>query len=317
MRRMWVVTMFALLLSFGVEQSVRAQEVLVPAGTLLRCTVDEPNFSPATADVGDPILCHLSGVQEFGRVAFPRGSYLEGHLEAAREPGHFWGKGYLKLEFDRLGLPSTDVPVPSKVVALRSYHIDKEGDIKGKGHARRDVVEWLLPPLWPWKVLTLPLRGPQPALKGESQLTLRVMEDIVVPRSAMLQPGWHYFGESSALQPSGEATPASSKDATPVPQPAAAQPMQRPMPAAARAQTVSDVAPEKTDGSSRITFIALKSDQTYAVAHYRIDGKQVNYVLASGAAGAIGVSDVDWIKTSQLNAQRTPAAAGVAMAQAR
>jgi len=317
MRRMWVVTMFALLLSFGVEQSVRAQEVLVPAGTLLRCTVDEPNFSPATADVGDPILCHLSGVQEFGRVAFPRGSYLEGHLEAAGEPGHFWGKGYLKLEFDRLGLPSTDVPVPSKVVALRSYHIDKEGDIKGKGHARRDVVEWLLPPLWPWKVLTLPLRGPQPALKGESQLTLRVMEDIVVPRSAMLQPGWHYFGESSALQPSGEATPASSTDATPVPQPAAAQPMQRPMPAAARAQTVSDVAPEKTDGSSRVTFIALKSDQTYAVAHYRIDGKQVNYVLASGAAGAIGVSDVDWIKTSQLNAQRTPAAAGVAMAQAR
>jgi hypothetical protein len=203
------------------------------------------------------------------------------------------------------------------VVALRSYHIDKEGDIKGKGHARRDVVEWLLPPLWPWKVLTLPLRGPQPALKGESQLTLRVMEDIVVPRSAMLQPGWHYFGESSALQPSGEATPASSKDATPVPQPAAAQPMQRPMPAAARAQTVSDVAPGKTDGSSRLTFIALKSDQTYAVTHYRIDGKQVNYVLASGAAGAIGVSEVDWMKTSQLNAQRTLAAAGVAMAQAR
>jgi hypothetical protein len=174
-----------------------------------------------------------------------------------------------------------------------------------------------LPPLWPWKVLTLPLRGPQPALKGESQLTLRVMEDIVVPRSAMLQPGWHYFGESSALQPSGEATPAASKDTAPVPQPAAAQPVQRPMPAAARAQTVGDVAPERTDGSSRITFIALKSEQTYAVARYRIDGKQVNYVLASGAAGAIGVSDVDWIKTSQLNAQRTQAAPGVAMAQAR
>ena len=319
MRRMWVVTMFALLLSFGVEQSVRAQEVLVPAGTLLRCTVDEPNFSPATAEIGDPILCHLSGVQEFGRIAFPRGSYLEGHLEADREPGHFWGKGYLKLEFDRIGLPNTDVPVPSKVVGLRSYDIDKEGDIKGKGHARRDVAEWLLPPLWPWKVLTLPLRGPEPALKGESQLTLRVMEDIVIPKSAMLQPGWHYFGESSALSPSREATPASAKDATPVPQPAVAQPIQRLMAAPARAQLVNDMAPEKTQGSSRITFIALKSDQTYAVAHYRIDGKQVNYVLASGAAGAVSVSDVDWIKTSQLNAQRTRTqeAKGVAMAQAR
>lgn len=316
MRRMCVVTTFALLLCFGVAQNVRAQEVLVPAGTLLRCTVDEPNFSPATADVGDPILCHLGGVQEFGRVAFPRGSYLEGHLEAAQEPGHFWGKGYMKLEFDKIGLPNTDIPVPSKVVALRSYHIDKEGDIKGKGHARRDVVEWLLPPLWPWKVITLPLRGPEPALKGESQLTLRVMEDIVIPKSAMLQPGWHYFGESSALQPSGGATPASSKDAAPVPQPAAIQPIQPAMAAPAHTQTVSDVA-QRPDGSQRVTFIALKSDQTYAVARYRIDGKQVNYVLASGAAGAVDVSDVDWIKTSQLNAQRRQAAAGVAMAEVR
>jgi hypothetical protein len=317
MRRMWVVSTFALLLCFGLEQSVKAQEVLVPAGTLLRCTVDEPNFSPATADVGDPILCHLSGVQEFGRVAFPRGSYLEGHMEAAQEPGHFWGKGYMKIEFDRLGLPNTDVPVPSKVVALRSYHIDKEGDIKGKGHARRDVAEWLLPPLWPWKVLTLPLRGPEPALKGESQLTLRVMEDIVIPRSAMLQPGWHYFGESSGLQPSREATPASSKDAAPVPQPATAQPMQAPMTAPARTQTVSVRAPETTGGSSRVTYLALKSEQTYAVAHYRIDGKQVNYVLASGVGGAVGVSDVDWIKTSQLNAERTQTAPSVTIAQAR
>jgi len=317
MRHMWVGTTFALLLSFGVAQNVRAQEVLVPAGTLLRCTVDEPNFSPATADVGDPILCHLSGVQEFGRVAFPRGSYLEGHLEAAREPGHLWGKGYLKLEFDRLGLPNTDVPVPSKVVALRTYHIDKEGAIDGKGHARRDVAEWLFPPLWPWKVITLPLRGPEPALKGESQLTLRVMEDIVIPKSAMLQPGWHYFGESSALQPSRKATPASSRDAAPVPQPAAAQPIQPPMPTPARAQTVSVVAPENSDGSSRVTFIALKSEQTYAVAHYRIDGRQVSYVLASGAAGTVGVSDVDWVRTSQLNARRAQPAAGVAVAQAR
>lgn len=317
MRHMWVVTTFALLLSLGTSQSVKAQEVLVPAGTLLRCTVDEPNFSPATADIGDPILCHLGGVQEFGRVAFPRGSYLEGHMEAAQEPGHLWGKGYMKIEFDRIGLPNTDVPVPSKVVALRSYHIDKEGDIKGKGHARRDTAEWLLPPLWPWKVLTLPLRGPEPALKGESQLTLRVMEDIVIPKSAMLQPGWHYFGESSALQPSQEATPASAKDAAPVPQPAAAQPMQPAMTAPARTQTVSAPAPGTTGGSSRVTYLALKSEQTYALARYRIDGKQVNYVLGSGVGGAVGVSDVDWIKTSELNTQRTQTAPSVTIAQAR
>jgi len=30
-------------------------------------------------------------------------------------------------------------------------------------------VEWLIPPLWPWKILMLPAKGPRPALKGEAQ----------------------------------------------------------------------------------------------------------------------------------------------------
>ena len=77
---------------------VRAQrDLLVPAGTLLQCTMNEPDFSSATASVGDPVLCHLRTQQEFGRVLFPRGSMLGGHLEADKEPGHFIGKGYLKI----------------------------------------------------------------------------------------------------------------------------------------------------------------------------------------------------------------------------
>jgi len=43
-------------------------------------------------------------------------------------------------------------------------------------------VEWLIPPLWPWKILTLPAKGPRPALKGEAQVTVRLMDDIDVPR---------------------------------------------------------------------------------------------------------------------------------------
>src|SRR5271165_3248837 len=72
--------------------SASAREVVLPAGTLLQCTLNEPNFSSATADVGDPVLCHLRGVTEFGQQAFPRGTYLVGHLEAAKDPGHFFGK---------------------------------------------------------------------------------------------------------------------------------------------------------------------------------------------------------------------------------
>src|SRR5271155_5561933 len=61
-----------------------AQSTLIPAGTLLHCTIDDTTISPKTAQVGDPVLCHLSQFTEFGRTAFPRGSYLGGHLQAAK-----------------------------------------------------------------------------------------------------------------------------------------------------------------------------------------------------------------------------------------
>src|SRR5258707_8229627 len=156
----FVVPVLALRVAAG------AGDFVLPAGTLLQCTLNEPNFSSATVDVGDPVLCHLRGITEFGQQAFPRGSYLVGHLEAAKDPGHFVGKGYLKLQFDRIGLPSGDLPLEAKVIATRGYRVDREGKIDGKGHAKRDIVEWLLPPLWPWKVIMLPARGPRPKLQG-------------------------------------------------------------------------------------------------------------------------------------------------------
>src|SRR5712671_3969410 len=181
MRRFLLYLAVSVLL-LGVQASTKAQDILVPAGTLLRCTLDEPNFSSATADIGDPVICHLSALRQFGKAVFPRGSYLGGHLEADKEPGHFWGKGYLKIEFDRIGFPDSDIPVPSKIIAAKGYRVDKKGDIVGKGHKTRDIVEWLIPPLWPWKILMLPARGPRPTLKGESQITVRLMDDIQVPR---------------------------------------------------------------------------------------------------------------------------------------
>src|SRR5712692_3355716 len=187
-----VLGLIVISLSLGAS----ARDVVLPAGTLLQCTLNEPNFSSATVDVGDPILCHLRGLTEFGQQAFPRGSYLVGHLESAKDPGHFWGKGNLKLQFDRIGLPSGDLPLEAKVIATRGYKVDKEGKIDGKGHAKRDVVEWMLPPLWPWKVIMLPARGPRPALKGETVLSLRLMDDVQVPQVAQTYgPGWHFFGK--------------------------------------------------------------------------------------------------------------------------
>ena len=131
-------------LVFTLSQDASAREIVLPAGTLLQCTLNEPNLSTNTMDVGDPVLCHLRGITEFGQQAFPRGSYLVGHLEASKDPGHFWGKGDLKLQFDRIGLPNGDLPLDAKVIATRGYKVNKEGDIRGKGHAKRDIVEWML-----------------------------------------------------------------------------------------------------------------------------------------------------------------------------
>jgi hypothetical protein len=174
------------LVALGVVSSLSsaasARDQLLPAGTILQCTLNEPNFSSATVEIGDPVLCHLRGVAEFGDQVFPRGSYLVGHLESAKDPGHFFGKGYLKLQFDRIGLPSGDLPLDAKVIATRGYKVDSEGKIDGKGHAKRDVAEWMLPPLWPWKVVMLPARGPRPKLKGETTLSLRLMDDVQIPQ---------------------------------------------------------------------------------------------------------------------------------------
>src|SRR6516225_7010984 len=156
----------------------------VPAGTLLHCTLDEPNFSSKTAQVGDPILCHVNSVEMFGRPLIPRGAYLSARLQEYRDPGHFFGKGWLQLEFTSLTLPHGNFPLSAKIISAGHYRVDQEGKIKGHGHPVRDVIEWTIPILWPLKVLTLPARGPRPTLKGETRIKLRLMDDILVPESA-------------------------------------------------------------------------------------------------------------------------------------
>src|SRR5712692_8239005 len=60
---------------------------VLPAGTLLQCTLNEPNFSSRTAQIGDPLLCHVGALAVFGRPVFPRGAYLAGHFQEYRDPG--------------------------------------------------------------------------------------------------------------------------------------------------------------------------------------------------------------------------------------
>ena len=283
----------------------QAQDTVMPAGTLLRCTMSEPNFSSATAQVGDPVLCHLAAVQVFGRNVFPRGAYMGGHLEADKEPGHFFGKGYLKIVFDRIAVPNSELPLDTKIVAARGYHVDKEGEIKGKGHAKRDVIEWLFPPLWPWKVIMLPARGPRPALKGEQILTLRLMEDVTVPKfgAAYNSRDWRppqaqNFARPSAY-PTREAAPATSAAMN------ASYVVSVDPGFVKTSQTVQPTpAPESRVAAKSLTLLALRNETIYAVTDYWLDGDRLDYLLPSGNRGICALNELDLVRTTQLNSER-------------
>ncbi|AFL86422.1 hypothetical protein Terro_0071 [Terriglobus roseus DSM 18391] len=155
---------------------------LVPAGSIINCTISEGSISSKTMNVGDPVLCTLGHSEAFGRSSFPYGSYLMGHFAEYKDPGHFVGKGWMELDFDKLIVqPDTVVPLNARVVATPKNKVDKDGRIQGTGHATKDTVMWLIPVLWPIDLINLPRRGPTPTLKAETKLTLRVMDDFGIP----------------------------------------------------------------------------------------------------------------------------------------
>jgi hypothetical protein len=172
--------LFAVLIAFPLIGY--SAEQMIPTGSLIQCTVSEPKLSSKTADIGDPVLCQVSHVELYGRSVLPYGSYLEGRFEDYKDPGHFVGKGWMELKFDRMFIPPGQIiPIAAKVVYVPKYNVDKEGRIHGNGHPVRDTVEWLIPVLWPIDLLTLPRRGPRPVLKPETRLTLKIMDDFGVP----------------------------------------------------------------------------------------------------------------------------------------
>jgi hypothetical protein len=262
------------------------KDLLVPAGTLLQCTMNEPDFSSATATVGDPVLCHLRAQQEFGRVLFPRGSMLAGHLEAEKEPGHFIGKGYLKITFDRVILPYGDLPVPAKVIQARGFRVDKKGDIDGKGHAKRDIAEWMIPVLWPWKVVSLPMRGPRPTLKGEESLELRLMDDISIPPTLAYgpmkpdRPPYASLAQPSTFGSANVAEPAVFKEIG----------GEESLPATAGWKP-----------PIRSTILVLKSNETLTLSRYRRDGDVLVFEQLDGSKGVVDMDLVDWRKTTKRN----------------
>jgi len=252
--------------------------------------MDEVNFSPQTAMVGDPVLCHLGPLGSFGHSIFPRGAELGGHLQDYKAPGRFVGKGWMAIEFDRLILPNAEVlPLSAKITSAPHLKTNPRGDIKGGGHPKRDAVLWMVPLFWPVKVLTLPARGPYPALKGESRLSLRLMEDVEVP----FPTARNYPSPPRGTQPSSYNSHSSS-----IYQPASTQG------GALMTQQASYVAKPAVSNDGQVTVIALQAGGALLAQRYWLAGSNLHCVSAAGAEQDVPLALIDLAQTVKLNQER-------------
>jgi hypothetical protein len=203
-------------------------------------------------------------------------------------------------------LPTGDLPLEAKVISTRGYKVDKEGKIDGNGHATRDAIEWMFPPLWPWKVIMLPARGPRPTLKGETVLQLRLMDDVQVPQVAKtFGPGWRFFGgvqndsyDESANRPTfsirGTVQTANTEISAGV--------------AVSRAAYADyiprDVSTAEITALPGTPVFVLKTGMVLVVGNYQYQDGRITYTLSAGGGGVISTDDIDWATTTQVNNQR-------------
>ncbi len=280
---------FAVILStiaFLASTTLRGQEVIVPAGTILQCTLDEPNLSSKTVAPGDPVLCDAGPLYVFGIPVLPRGAYLEGHFADFRSPGHFWGKGWMQLDFDRILLPGAEIPLSSKISSAPHLPVDAEGRIHGKGHAGRDAVEWAIPVLWPVKILTLPMRGPRPTLKGEARISLKLMQDLSIPEQAAGFPSERRELKPGAFRPG----------------PNSSAPVYRDAMSATPPNALFAAEPPASTASEEGTALVLRNGGGLLVRDYWFeDGQRIRYHAYGGAEGILPIQALDLARTVRVN----------------
>lgn len=195
-----VICLFA-----ATQPSLTARDVPLVAGNLFQCTLDEPDLSSQTLKVGDPIVCYARPAHILDCSLFPSGSEWAGQFAAFKAPGRLGGKGWIKIDFNRLILPDGIAPVRVRVISVSGFKVDAEGRIRGRDHPRRDEADWSDPFLWSGNLVTLPEQGPLPARKGERTVTLRLLDNVRLPCwgpvTSWPEGEWRHFGSSLSPNP--------------------------------------------------------------------------------------------------------------------
>jgi len=282
----------------GTAAAQAAEEVL-PAGTILQCTLDEPNFSSRSAQIGDPVLCHVGALAVFGHSVFPRGAYLAGRFQDYSDPGHFFGKGWIELAFDRVVLPgAVTLPLSAKVISVPRFRVNREGKIQGRGHPKRDAMGWAIPVLWPVKVLTLPARGPRPTLKGEVRITLRLLEDVEVPPTVIGSRTTSSLPQTPHLRPSSGSTPLRQPVYGGSTTPSETSAMMVPAPDM-RSSYFSEAS-----SVPQLTWLILKDGTSYLVRDYWLESGKLQCVTLDGERKLLPIGRLDLDETVRLNRGR-------------
>ena len=301
MFRMSLLLMVVVCLATPMGAVQGATEENLPAGMLLQCSLDEPRFSSTTAEIDDPVLCNMGTLGAFGHSVFPRGAYLAGRFQDFRDPGRFFGKGWMELAFDHLVLPGAVLlPVSVKIISVPHLRVDREGNIHGLGHPKRDAIGWAIPILWPVKLLTLPARGPRPTLKGEVRITVRLMADLDIPATTVASPL-----SSPSVEPSSRVTNSPRKWSD---WESASASSDRPtalISTAPEATKVLGVSPfaERLSGR-QLTILLLKDDTGYLAIDYWLDGTKLHCLTLDGEHKVMPLGKLDLNETVRVNRNR-------------
>lgn len=160
----------------------------------------------------------------------------------------------------------------------------------------------------------LPARGPRPALKGEQQITLRLMEDAVVPRgvaaasldssqnSGLERPQASTRPVSVEAPPSSRAGYIGTRRIYYAPPSVPAVEDQPSVKAVAALETTAPrVNRENEIPEARLSVIALKSGEMFTVVHYQFENSSLSFELPSGDKGSVDLPEVDWRETSRVS----------------
>ena len=290
------------LLASGTAQA--SAEEFLPAGTLLQCTLDEPDFSSRTAEIGDPILCHVGALAAFGRPVFPRGAYLAGRFQEYRDPGRLFGKGWIELAFERVVLPdAVSLPVSAKVISIPRFRVSREGKIQGRGHPKRDALGWANPVLWPIKLATLPARGPRPALKGETRIIVRLLEDVEVPATVAAVRTTSSLKQNPRLTPSSRGIPFRQPFYEGSREPSAASARAARLQEPSRGLAPRDLSEDPFE--PQLTWLVLKDGASYLVRDYWVEFGKLQCVILDGERKLLPLARLDLDETVRLNRERS------------